>query len=145
MNRENKKIKATKGYYRSHPCNDSFTCRVCGRPVVSAGAGSDHRNHCPNCLSSMHVDEEPGDRESDCGGIMEPIGVWVRKNGEWAILHRCRRCGKISSNRVAADDNPMKLMSIALKPLTSPPFPLDRIEEMTLLMGGDGCIERTKK
>lgn len=145
MNRENKKIKVTKGYYRSHPCNDSFTCRVCGRPVVSAGAGSDHRNHCPNCLSSMHVDEEPGDRESDCGGIMEPIGVWVRKNGEWAILHRCRRCGKISSNRVAADDNPMKLMSIALKPLTSPPFPLDRIEEMTLLMGGDGCIERTKK
>lgn len=145
MNRENKKIKVTKGYYRSHPCNDSFTCRVCGRPVVSAGAGSDHRNHCPNCLSSMHVDEEPGDRESDCGGIMEPIGVWVRKNGEWAILHRCRRCGKISSNRVAADDNPMKLMSIALKPLTSPPFPLDRIEEMTLLMGGDGCMERTKK
>ena len=43
-----------------------------------------------------------------------------------------------SSNRVAADDNPMKLMSIAMKPLCAPPFPLDYIEEMTALMGGDG-------
>ena len=34
----------------------------------------------------------------------------------------------------AADDNPMKLMSIAMKPLCSPPFPLDYIEEMTALM-----------
>ena len=58
--------------------------------------------------------------------------------GEWAIIHRCKRCGKLSSNRVAADDNPMKLMSIAMKPLCSPPFPLDYIEEMTALMGGDG-------
>ena len=64
---------------------------------------------------------------------MEPVAVWVRKGGEWAIIHRCKRCGKLSSNRVAADDNPMKLMSIAMKP-----FPLDYIEEMTALMGGDG-------
>ena len=47
-----------------------------------------------------------------CGGIMEPVAVWVRKGGEWAIIHRCKRCGKLSSNRVAADDNPMKLMSL---------------------------------
>ena len=73
-----------------------------------------------------------------CGGIMEPVAVWVRKGGEWAIIHRCKRCGKLSSNRVAADDNPMKLMSIAMKPLCSPPFPLDYLEEMTALMGGDG-------
>ena len=65
-------------------------------------------------------------------------GGLVRKGGEWAIIHRCKRCGKLSSNRVAADDNPMKLMSIAMKPLCSPPFPLDYLEEMTALMGGDG-------
>ena len=41
-------------------------------------------------------------------------------------------------DRAAADDNRMKLMSIAMKPLCSPPFPLDYIEEMTALMGGDG-------
>ena len=73
-----------------------------------------------------------------CGGIMEPVAVWVRKGGEWAIIHRCKRCGKLSSNRVAADDNPMKLMSIAMKPLCAPPFPLDYLEKMTALMGGDG-------
>ena len=71
---------------------------------------------------------------------MEPIAVWVRKHGEWAILHRCRICGWISSNRVAADDNPMKLMSIAMRPLASPPFPLEKIEEMTAMMGGSGSL-----
>ena len=92
MNRENKRKQHEKGYYKTHPCDESFTCRNCGYPVVPAGAGSDHRNHCPNCLCSVHLDIEPGDRESDCGGLMEPVAVWVRKNGEWAIIHRCRRC-----------------------------------------------------
>jgi len=138
MNRQSKRRTIEKGYYKTHACTDSFTCKVCGRPVVSAGAGSQHRNHCPNCLSTLHVDVEPGDRASECGGVMEPVAVWIRKGGEWAIIHRCRRCGEFHSNRVAADDNPMKLMSIALKPLCAPPFPLDRIEEMTRLMGGSG-------
>ena len=98
-------------------------------------------------LSSLHVDEEPGDRASDCGGIMEPVAVWVRKGGEWAIIHRCKRCGKLSSNRVAADDNPMKLMSIAMKPLCSPPFPLDYIEEMTAYKNdhSGGCSHRSSR
>ena len=55
-----------------------------------------------------------------CVGIMEPVAVWVRKGGEWAIIHRCKRCGKLSSNRVAADDNPMKLMSIAISGPAAP-------------------------
>lgn len=33
----------------------------------------------------------------------------------------------------------MKLMSIALKPLCEPPFPIERIEELTALMGGADC------
>lgn len=144
MNRENKRLSFEKGYYKTHPCNDTFTCKVCGRLVTPQDAGSEHRNHCPNCLSSLHVDDEPGDRNCDCGGIMEPIAVWVRKGGEWAIIHRCRRCGTLRSNRVAADDNPMKLMSIAMKPLCTPPFPLERIEEMTALMGGSGEMSKHK-
>lgn len=138
MNREHKRIRYEKGYYRTRPCEESFTCRLCGRLVVPAGAGSDHRNHCPNCLCSVHVDEEPGDRAADCGGLMDPIGVWVRRDGEWAVIHRCRRCGKLSSNRSAADDNPMKLLSIALRPLAQPPFPLERVRELTAMMGGQG-------
>ena len=137
MNRENKKNEFEKGYYKTHACEEVFTCKACGREVLPEGAGSDHRNHCPNCLCSLHVDIEPGDRESDCGGIMEPIAVWVRKNGEWAIIHRCRRCGALSSNRIAADDTPMKLMGIALKPLCEPPFPIERIRELAQSLGAD--------
>lgn len=140
MNRENKRRAYQKGYYKNHACNDSFECKICGRLMTPEGAGTSHRNHCSNCLCSLHVDDEPGDRASDCGGIMEPVAVWTRNGGEWAVIHRCRRCGKFSSNRVAADDNPMKLMSIAMKPLALPPFPLERIEEMTRLMGGEGSL-----
>lgn len=141
MNREHKKRLFEKGYYKTHPCNDTFICKFCGKTVVPTGAGSDHRNHCPYCLSSQHLDNEPGDRSADCGGIMEAVSVWVRKNGEWAIIHRCRICGALNSNRIAADDNPMKLMSIAMKPLATPPFPLEKIEEMTRAMGGDGDLK----
>lgn len=136
MKHENKRQQYQAGYYKTHPCRDSFPCRVCGRLVTPDGAGSSHRNHCPNCLYSLHVDITPGDRAADCGGIMEPVAVWVRKNGEWALIHRCRHCGALSANRVAADDNPMKLMSIALSPLCAPPFPLERIEELAACMGG---------
>lgn len=115
--------------FRHNACNDSFICKVCGAHVVPGGAGTQHRNHCPNCLSSVHVDNEPGDRASLCKGIMDPIGVWVRKNGEWAIIHRCRSCGELSSNRIAADDNPVLLMSIAVKPLAAPPFPLGTLDQ----------------
>ena len=134
MNRKNKRKQYEKGYYKTHPRDESFICRNCGYPVVPAGAGSDHRNHCPNCLCSVHLDIEPGDRESDCGGLMEPVAVWVRKNGEWAIIHRCRQCGAFSSNRVAADDNPVKLMSIAMKPIGNPPFPIERMAEITEML-----------
>lgn len=61
---------------------------------------------------------------------MDPIGVWVRKGGEWAIIHRCRRCGHLNSNRSAADDDPLKLMSIAVKPLVDPPFPLEQLDRI---------------
>ena len=122
--------KTFKKDYRHSPCTESFTCKVCGELIVPENAGTQHRNHCPHCLSSIHLDDKPGDRSSLCKGIMDPIGVWVRKNGEWAIIHRCRLCGSLSSNRIAADDNPVKLMSIALKPLSSPPFPLEQLENM---------------
>jgi len=137
LNRENKRKKYEKGYYRNNACDDTFKCKVCNYLVVPQGAGSNHRNHCPYCLSSQHLDIEPGDREADCGAAMEAIGVWIRKGGEWAIIHRCRICGHLSSNRIAADDNPLKLMSLALKPLGNPPFPLERIEGLTELMGGE--------
>ena len=134
MNRENKRRQFEKGYYKNHPCQESFTCKVCGRLVTPGGAGSGHRNYCPYCLSSLHVDVEPGDRACYCGGIMEPVAVWVRKNGEWAIVHRCLKCGKVSSNRIAADDNPMKLTAIAMRPFGSAAVSREEIRRMTASM-----------
>lgn len=121
---------APKEDYRRRACTESFVCKACGTLVVPEGAGSQHRNHCPKCLSSVHVDEEPGDRACLCHGIMEPISVWVRKGGEWAVIQRCRSCGTLSSNRIAADDNPALLLSIAVKPLAMTPFPLDKLEDL---------------
>ena len=130
MNRENKRKKYEKGYYKTHACDEVFVCKNCGREVVPMGAGSDHRNHCPYCLHSVHLDNEPGDREADCGSIMEPIAAWVRNNGEWAIIHRCKWCGTLSSNRIAADDKPVKLMSMAMRPIANPPFPIERMKDV---------------
>ena len=105
-----------------------FVCVKCGATAATSGAGSAHRNHCPRCLHSVHLDKVPGDRLAMCGGMMEPVSVWVRKSGEWALVHRCRECGAMSSNRIAADDNEMLLLSIAAKPMSKPPFPLEHVE-----------------
>ena len=105
---------------------DRFRCSNCNEWVAEGGAGSRHRNHCPWCLHSLHLDDGPGDRSADCGGIMEPIAVWVRKDGEWALVHRCTRCGALGSNRIAADDNLPLLLSLAARPMARPPLPLDR-------------------
>ncbi len=116
-----------KADYRYMPCGEQFICKACGAAVSPEGAGSRHRNHCPRCLSSLHVDNGPGDRASLCGGIMDPIGVWVRRDGEWALIHRCRSCGVLHSNRIAADDDMDLLRDIAAKPLGSPPVPQGRL------------------
>jgi hypothetical protein len=111
---------------------DPFVCAHCRRLAPNAAAaGTQHRNHCPWCLWALHVDIRTGDRLSGCRGEMEPIAVWVRAGGEWAIVHLCRKCGKLATNRIAGDDNPMLLMSLAVRPLARPPFPLDRLEGST--------------
>jgi hypothetical protein len=58
---------------------------------------------------------------------MEPIAIWVRPGGEWAIVHRCRRCNCTRINRIAGDDNELALLSLAVRPLAQPPFPLDGV------------------
>ena len=123
-------------YYKTHPCDESFSCRACGRLITPQGAGSRHRNHCPRCLASVHLDEEPGDRASGCGGLMEAVAVWVRRDGEWALIHRCKRCGVLHANRIAADDDPIKLMGLALTPLCHPPFPLEYLGDFIGRMDG---------
>lgn len=69
----------------------------------------------------------PGDRASDCAGLMELVAVWVRPGGEWALIHRCKTCGVLHANRIAADDHAVKLAGLALKPLCEPPFPWESL------------------
>ncbi len=58
---------------------------------------------------------------------MEPIALWVRHGNEWALVHRCTKCGVIKTNRIAGDDEELLLVSMAVRPLASPPFPLDTL------------------
>jgi predicted RNA-binding Zn-ribbon protein involved in translation (DUF1610 family) len=111
---------------RDNP-HESFICVSCGKGVAPLEFGGQHRNHCPNCLRSFHVDIIPGDRRSSCRGTMEPIGIFVQKNKEWSIIHRCSRCRTIRVNRIASDDNELLLLTLAAEPLMSLPFPSKRI------------------
>jgi hypothetical protein len=104
--------------------DSSFTCIVCRAQILTRGFGTSHRNHCPSCLWSRHLDEEPGDRANPCRQPMEPIAIEVRKDGEWAIVHRCTGCGLLRTNRIGGDDHERALLALALRPIASPAFPL---------------------
>ncbi|MBI9103950.1 MAG: RNHCP domain-containing protein [Spirochaetales bacterium] len=105
----------------------TFICANCGRTVAPPAFGTEQRNHCPHCLFSLHVDLRIGDRRSGCRGKMAPIGVWVKNNKEWAIIHRCTKCGFIRTNRIAGDDAEQVLLALAVKPLTKLPFPMEEV------------------
>lgn len=104
-----------------------FVCQHCKRTVPIDAYGTQHRNHCPWCLWSRHVDNRIGDRKSACYGNMEPIAVWAKENGEWSIVHRCQSCATLRLNRIAGDDNDAMLLSLAIRPLARPPFPLEYV------------------
>lgn len=93
----------SKGHLLHRP-TDAFLCAHCGTTVPGEALGTQQRNHCPTCLRSLHVDITVGDRRSLCGGVMDPISLWVRHRNELALIHRCQRCGVIRSNRIAGDD-----------------------------------------
>jgi hypothetical protein len=56
---------------------------------------------------------------------MEPVAISVRRDKEGVIIHRCTACGALKENRIAGDDNEMALLSLAVRPVALPPFPLD--------------------
>jgi hypothetical protein len=80
--------------------NRGFICINCKTAVLPLTNGS-YRNHCPVCLCSVHVDVRPGDRASDCRGVMRPVGLAYRRKKGWQIIHRCESCGSHGANRIA--------------------------------------------
>ena len=75
--------------------------------------GGSYRNHCPFCLWSKHVDtDKPGDRLNACNGLMEPIGVFTRRTGEYVLVHHCTKCGFERYNLIAGDDDFDKIVKL---------------------------------
>ncbi|MCL2629723.1 MAG: RNHCP domain-containing protein [Alphaproteobacteria bacterium] len=79
---------------------EDFICQRCGAKV----SGDGYTNHCPACLYSKDVDINPGDRASECQGLMEPLSVEVKKD-HYVILHKCTKCGKERKNKSSKKDD----------------------------------------
>ena len=88
--------------------NEDFKCEICSFDVK----GSGYTDHCPNCLYGKHVDINPGDRKSDCHGIMKPIRTEFRR-GEFLIYYKCKKCRKNYKVGAAENDNKDLLFELA--------------------------------
>lgn len=98
--------------------DNSFICAHCGAEVKPLGYTS--RNHCPVCLWSLHVDENPGDRANTCRGQMEPVSAVTDPKKGYIIVHRCTKCGEIKRNKAAHEakvqpDDLMKIIKLTAK------------------------------
>ena len=86
--------------------DEGFTCKNCEAKVSPLGKG--YRNHCPFCLHSLHVDKTvPGDRASECGGLMTPLSLEAGSRKGYLgfdVVHRCERCGKTIKNLLNEGD-----------------------------------------
>ncbi|MDD5528226.1 MAG: RNHCP domain-containing protein [Patescibacteria group bacterium] len=87
---------------------EDFVCENCGAEVK----GNGYTNHCPNCLWSKHVDINPGDRASECGGLMKPIDIEL-KDGEYVLTQHCLKCGHTRKNKTVKEDNFDKIIELS--------------------------------
>lgn len=128
------------------PKNKDFYCMHC-QSFVSSNvrlAGVNNRNHCPYCLWSKHVDlMEAGDRLSACKTGMHPIGLTLKRlnkkysaNGqsEMMLIHQCTCCGKLSINRLAADDDYELIFEIYKKSQSLSPELLHQFEQSGIML-----------
>ena len=86
---------------------EDFKCEKCGAQVKGTG----YTDHCPKCLWSKHVDNNPGDRASDCKELMMPIHSEYTR-GQFMITYRCMACGMLKRVKAAKEDNEELLHSI---------------------------------
>ena len=83
--------------------DEAFICEQCGKTIEPLGYSC--RDHCNHCLYSKHVDVNPGDREEECHGLLEPIRMELNSKKGYVIIYRCQKCGAIRKNKAANDDN----------------------------------------
>jgi len=86
---------------------EDFTCGHCGQAVIGDG----YTNHCPVCLWSRHVDNDPGDRAAECRAMMEPVRVDAIGDS-YRITHQCLVCGYEKVNTSSPEDRFETLLAI---------------------------------
>ena len=89
---------------------EDFNCENCS----SKNRGNGYTNHCSECLYSIHVDVDPGDRLNSCGGLMEPIYVSYTNNNKY-LVHKCLKCSFEKRNILNVNDSVDKMIQIQKK------------------------------
>ena len=95
---------------RFNMIDEEFICENCGEKVSKLEYSA--RDHCPFCLYSKHVDINPGDRNNECQGLLEPVGIEKFKD-TYKILYKCLKCGQSHKNIMAKDDNYDKILILS--------------------------------
>ncbi len=129
---------------RVESTSSGFLCLYCGTYVATEGSGVRNRNHCPYCLSSRHLDHfEPGDRLSACKARMVAVGLTFKRiakkyagRGELMLVHRCEACGRVSINRIAADDDEERILALLAEPGRLAPGTRDRLAQGRIMLLG---------
>ncbi len=93
--------------------DEAFTCLVCKKKVEPLNYTA--RDHCPYCLCSLHVDNNPGDRANNCLGVLEPIDIEKGKKDTLKIVYKCNKCGIVKKNKAAIDDNYEEILKVMSK------------------------------
>lgn len=91
--------------------DEEFICTNCGKHVSKLNYTA--RDHCPYCLTSIHIDINPGDRLNNCKGLLIPIGVEKFKDS-YKIIYKCSKCGINHKNIMARDDNINKIIELSV-------------------------------
>ncbi len=90
--------------------DNGFVCKMCGATVPPLGYTS--RDHCPHCLTSIHIDINPGDRANTCLGLLLPVGATNTAKKGIVIHYKCDKCHQPHNNRAAEDDNYDAILSL---------------------------------
>ena len=81
--------------------DESFVCGHCSQEVPIGDVMI--RDHCPFCLWGRHLDNIPGDRAAECGGLMRPLSFSVGGGTRW-IHYQCTKCNHQFRVRAHPDD-----------------------------------------
>ncbi len=98
--------------------DEGFICVHCGERVLPNGVTS--RDHCPQCLHSLHVDVFPGDRKNTCGGVLVPISALPHAKKGFQIIYKCKKCGQIHTNKAALSGTQPDRMDLLIRLTANP-------------------------